>query len=400
MLNLIYNSIQKRKLQSAALLFSTAVCISVLFALVIIYRGVSAGINTAEQRLGADVMVIPSAAADVLESSELLFTGAPAPIYMQADVVERVRELADVDAVTTQFFGQTLSEPCCSPSSTVRLVGFDPDSDWVVTPWLLEKLDHELGANEIIIGSDVTGFEDGYGRIRGQEVTVAGVLGTTDTSMDMCVFMDIHVLQELIAETEDFAASRKLYGEAEDLVSTILIKAKEGRANAVSLKLRTMGDFKIITTAGVLSDVQKQMDIVFVILLSAAVLMCIGTVLQLFGRFYSMTWERRNELGLYRALGASEAYLRKLLLGEMLFFIGGGTLAGAALGYCFYKLLLMFLNQSTAFPFARPTGGFMLILTVVGLLFFTLVGLLAMIVPLSQTSKVDPVAAMQRKDID
>ena len=120
MLNLIYNSIQKRKLQSAALLFSTAVCISVLFALVIIYRGVSAGINTAEQRLGADVMVIPSAAADVLESSELLFTGAPAPIYMQEDVVERVRELADVDAVTTQFFGQTLSEPCCTDQRLQR----------------------------------------------------------------------------------------------------------------------------------------------------------------------------------------------------------------------------------------------------------------------------------------
>ena len=104
-----------------------------------------------------------------------------------------------VESVTVQFFGQTLSESCCSPGSEMRLVGFDPKTDWIVTPWLQKNLKHELADDEIIIGSRVTGFEDGTGYIRGRAVRVAGVMDQTGSSFDLCVFMNIDVVRDIMA---------------------------------------------------------------------------------------------------------------------------------------------------------------------------------------------------------
>ena len=400
MIKLIINNISKRKLQSTSLLLSVLVSVAVLFALAAVYRGVSVGIDKANQRLGADIMLVPSAATDMMEDTDLLFTGAPAPIYMNKNIVDAVLAINDVESVTVQFFGQTLSEPCCSPGSEMRLVGFDPETDWVVTPWLQENLDHELADDEIIIGSRVKGFEDGTGYIRGRSVRVAGMMDQTGTSFDLCVFMDIDVVRDIMANAEDYAMSRELYGEAEDVVSSIMINAKEGRTKAVSLKLRTKGDFKIITTVDVLEGVSDQMSMVFSILLGAAILMCILAAFQIFGRFYTMTWERRNELGLYRALGASETYLKGLLLGEMLCFTVGGTAIGSLGGIALYKLLLKVLADKSAFSFVEPGAWFCLLCVFLIFCVFLMVGLLAVMLPLKQTSKIDPSVAMQKRDID
>lgn len=400
MIKLIISNISKRKLQSTSLLLSVLLSVAVLLALAEVYQGVSVGIAKANQRLGADIMLVPSAATDMMEDTDLLFTGAPAPIYMNKDIVDTVLAINDVESVTVQFFGQTLSEPCCSPGSEMRLVGFDPKTDWIATPWLQKSLKHELADDEIIIGSRVNGFEDGTGYIRGRAVRVAGVMDQTGSSFDLCVFMNIDVVRDIMANADDYAMSRDLYGEAEDVVSTILINAKEGRTSAVSLKLRTKGDFKIITTVDVLDDVSDQMSVAFTILLGAAILMCVLAAFQIFGRFYTMTWERRNELGLYRALGASETYLKKLLLGEMLCFTLGGTVIGSLGGTALYKLLLKVLADQTAFPFVEPSAWFCLLCVFSIFCVFLMVGLLAVMVPLKQTSKIDPSVAMQKRDID
>ena len=82
MIKLIISNISKRKLQSTSLLLSVLLSVAVLLALAEVYQGVSVGIAKANQRLGADIMLVPSAATDMMEETDLLFTGAPATIYM------------------------------------------------------------------------------------------------------------------------------------------------------------------------------------------------------------------------------------------------------------------------------------------------------------------------------
>ena len=139
MLKLIWNSISKRAFQSFSLLLSVTVSVAVLFTLLAVYQGVSDGLETSGQRLGADMMLVPEDAVYLMADTDLLLTGAPAPLYLDQSVVDKAQEIDGVSRVTVQFYGQTLSEPCCSTGTEARLVGFDPESDWIVAPWLDRK---------------------------------------------------------------------------------------------------------------------------------------------------------------------------------------------------------------------------------------------------------------------
>jgi len=44
-----------------------------------------------------------------------------------------------------------LAGVCCSISSA-RIVAFDPDTDFVVTPWIEQRLKRKLGKDEVVLG--------------------------------------------------------------------------------------------------------------------------------------------------------------------------------------------------------------------------------------------------------
>lgn len=400
MLKLIWNSISKRAFQSFSLLLSVTVSVAVLFTLFAVYEGVSAGIETSSRRMGADIMLVPEDAAYKMEDADLLLTGVPAPIYLDQSVVDQVREIKGVSRVTVQFYGQTLSEPCCSTGTEARLVGFDPESDWIVGPWLGKELQGGLAEDQVIVGSGVSGFEGGEGRIRGQTFRVAGVLEPSGSGLDYSVLMRIDVLRRLAGGAEDFAIYEKMYGPAENLVSAVLLEVEPGKENLVSSWLQSLDGVRVIRTAGVLDNVGQQMGAVFLVIAGAAGLLAAAAVFQIFARFWTMTWDRRNELGLYRALGAAEGDLKILLLGEAAAFTGGGALLGVVAGWGLHKLLIAALLQNTPFPFLEPGPGQALLYAAGLLALFLFTGLLSVLAPLSQTAKIDPASAMQKRDID
>jgi putative ABC transport system permease protein len=84
MLQIIRNSLARRWVQSLSTLVAVAVSVGILFALYLLYTGVSSGVETGKKRLGADIVVVPASAQ--VEPETLLFTGAPLNIYMNKDL--------------------------------------------------------------------------------------------------------------------------------------------------------------------------------------------------------------------------------------------------------------------------------------------------------------------------
>ena len=62
---------------AVVILISVLISAAVLFAMFLLYNGVSDGIDTSEQRMGADIVVVPGEAEELLDETDLLFTGAP-----------------------------------------------------------------------------------------------------------------------------------------------------------------------------------------------------------------------------------------------------------------------------------------------------------------------------------
>ena len=131
---------------------------------------------------------------------------------------------------------------------------------------------------------------------------------------------------------------------------------------------------------------------------ACAVALTIATILQLVARFSTLVWDRRSELALFRALGATKKNLRALIFGEAFSLTAIGCVLGSALGVGIYQFMVSSMQSSSAFPFS-PLG---LPLQAAGILAicaaFLLVTLLAILIPLSQSAKIDPATAMSQVD--
>lgn len=335
-----------------------------------------------------------------MHETDLLFTGAPAAIYMNEDVEDLVASVKGVTRTTAQFYGQTLGSACCSTGAERRIIGYDASTDWLIQPWTDAEIGKKLAPDEVVIGCDVGGFESGEGMLLGHKMKLAAVLEPSGTSLDSSILMDLDTARAYSESLEGYEHFWEKYGQPEHLISAVMVKAEEGAKTAVANMIELKGDFKCITSSDALAEIQSQMNVIFTIMLGAGLLLTLTSVFQLFARFYSMAWDRKAELGLYRAMGASERDLKSLILGEAMLLMGAGTLLGLAAGFGIYKLLLALMMRETVFPFISPSAG--MVFAGIGILIAAaaLIGVLAVTVPLRQIRRIDPSAAMQKNDID
>ena len=401
MFRLIQQSIKTRKVQSIALALTIAVSVGACVALFLLGSGVFRGIELNKERGGAQILCVPTEAQDQLQDTEILFTGAPVGAYMDASIAEEMKNVTGVQDVTIQFYGQTLSESCCSADAATRIIGFDAKTDWVIKPYCSANLGEDLADDEVIVGKSVTGYSDGKGKLLGHEVKVVATLDETGSYLDNCIITNLNRVRQLSKETKGLNHLWEKYGEPENLCSAILVKCDESDTAIVAGKLKRYapGDYVTLQQQSIVTKTQKSFDLVFEIMSACALALIVATALQLIARFSTLVWDRRSELALFRALGATKSNLQSLIFGEALTLTLAGCIAGSVLGVAIYQFMLQEMKNSTAFPFSP----FDLPVQLVGIfaicLAFIIFALLSIVVPLKQSSKIDPATAMSQVDL-
>lgn len=393
-------SLKMRKVQKASILVSVALGAALVLAFGLIYGGVTRGIEVSGERGGSDIMVVPSDAETYLTGADLLYTGAPVTMYMNESVVEEVAAIGGVTRTTAQFFSQTLDQSCCSATNPTRLIGVDFTTDFVVTPLVPEGFSGSLAPNEVIVGSQVDGMSQGQISILGEPYDVVAVMVESGGELDQSIVMDIDTAREISRGTAGNERFWTRYGDPVELVSCIMVDIDAEQLARVQTNLNLMKDVSYVEHSETAERAQAQLKSVFVLLAGAAVVMLAVTLLQLFARFYSCVWDRKSELALYRAIGASTADLKKLIGGEVACIVVTGLVVGLALGAVLYHLLLALLLDSLAFPFIGLGVPAMLALGAGVVVLFALISVLSIVWPLRQVGRLDPSLAMQQGDID
>ena len=344
-------------------------------------------------------MVVPSEASTWVTEREILFTGAPISSYMESGMADQIAQVKGVKRVTEQFFGQTIAAECCSTGKETRIIGFDPASDWVILPFADHRVDH-LDEGEIIVGHYANTFPDGTGKLLGHDVKVVAQLVETGSNLDYSILMDIDQLRAISGENEAFQHIWDKYGEPEGLISTVLVDLDDDAVSSLTInEIRRLGDISAFRRSDVVADSRGTLDVVFTIMLAAGIFLAIATLLQFVARFISSVWERKSELALYRALGATVSKLKVAICGEAFAITGVGSLCGAVLGIGLYYLAYAFLQRLDAFPFSAVPV-WMAALFIIGIILVCFaVALLSVIAPLRQVARIDPASAMQQVDI-
>ena len=404
MKELIFSSLKKRKIQTISVVLVVAASTTLLFALLLMYSGVSQGVELSKERGGAQVMLLPSDADESVTDTTLLFTGSPTPVYMNADVLNKAAKIDGVAKVSPQFFSQTIQASCCSTGSETRVVGFDTKTDWVVQPLTDFDLSGGLAQDEVLVGARMSDYKEDTISMLGKEYKVAGYLAETGSDIDLSLMVDIDTARQMSRDIVGYDHYWNKYGDPDKLISSVLISFDENLSDSEqAMVLRRLGNIegvRVLERSSVIDSAQESLSSVFAVMFAAGILMLVVCVLQLFSRYYSCVWERKSELALYRAVGATKKHLSILIGGEAAFLSGTGLVIGLVLGVALYFAGDAWLSSMESFPFVAPSILMSLAFAFCVIILFALVTFLAIIAPLKQLNRIDPSLAMQQSDID
>jgi putative ABC transport system permease protein len=348
-------NVKRNTLRSTAIIAAIAVLSGVLISLTLIYSALNHSIELSGRRLGADAMIVPAEYAG--KTQDILMTGNPGSFTMRDSLSlrEEIIGMDDVQAVSAQLFVVSAPLSCCAVSETM-LIGYEPESDFAITPWVKEHIGGErLAADAIVVGANIlAGVEDRL-KFYGQEFLVVGKLEPTGMRfIDSGVFIPMAGIRSMVSESGKKALTR-LSIKPND-ISSLLIKLKDG-ANPEQFAMRYENehpDQSVLVMSGVLGSAKKH-------LIAPLKGMVILTVLQwvvsliLIGLIYKLTIdERRYEIGVMKALGAGKAEIWRILLMESFLLSGVGGLSGIMAGVAVVKTFSGILAITYDAPLILP----------------------------------------------
>lgn len=393
LLKLVWRNLVRRPWQTSLTIFVVAACTAALVASLLTLWSIENGAESALNQWGADVLVLPSQAE--YSPEEVLFTGCPANIYMDAQVLKEIGGIEGVERATPQFFSQTLSQSCCSLPAEYRLVGYDPASDFLVNGLLAQGAGRELKQNEVIIGGGIPAFLGDRVVILGQPFDVAGYLKPKGGSIDGTIFVPIDTARRVAAESPYLQEIWQGAGNPQGLVSAVLLKTSEGVSpEIIAQKIAKLPGVKAVTAGKLLRNLQEQLiafrSVIWILVLIIGAI----TAASLATRYSSLVLEKREEVGLLRILGAGKNQVFAMIFAESLLTILTASALGSLLGFGLLRYFKVLLEEYSSFPFLLPNLSQMLFALGGLILLTTWISLLASLWTVRRSALIDPVLAL------
>lgn len=130
-------NLRRRPFRTVALIIVTAMLTVAFYGGSLLSLNLDNGLNSMQSRMGADLMVTPQNTAN---QAEALLTGsASSTFYFTNDIGDGVAKVDGVAESTVQTYISSLAASCCDEK--VQIIGFNPGTDFVVTPWISSQFD-------------------------------------------------------------------------------------------------------------------------------------------------------------------------------------------------------------------------------------------------------------------
>ena len=121
-----------------------------VFSGLVLVQGARQELSLAERRLGADIVVYPTAALQKIDKDDLTMLGTPVECYRERSMLSRMNSNDDIESVSYQIY---IADTAADGGRT-WIVGYEPQTDFVIAPWLEEGDDAAPGPG-VVAGSDV-----------------------------------------------------------------------------------------------------------------------------------------------------------------------------------------------------------------------------------------------------
>jgi len=391
--------------RSLAIFSAVAGAAGFLLAMTLIIAGAQHSLDSGLKRLGADILVVPKGTESKVGMSLLM--GKPVKVWMPRDNLQKVAAIPGVEAASPQvYLASMYNSPCCSVSE-MFIVVYDPATDFTVTPWLEDHLHRGLAKGEVIGGTYIFVPEGSeYIKLYGYDVSLVGNLEPTGTGIDKTLFMTLDTALDMAKASLTRAvqpayvrqsASSSYEFSFQKNISTIMVKVAPGvDVHQVALQiLKDTEGMAPIESPQLFGAFRSQMNgllwgfFAITVIVWAVAVVLIGVV------FSMAANERRREMAVLRAVGATRNFIFRSVLTEAALLALSGAVVGiatAALGLFIFKDMIA---GSLNMPFLFPSTPSFIGLFSAGVALAIISIALSALLPAIRLSRQEPAIAMR-----
>ena len=389
---LALRNLRRKPFRTGVLIIAIGLLVaSILFVLSFVRR-VDSSIKTASDRLGADLLIVPTGSRGAAE--DVLLENKVKTFFMDKSIVDRVKNIEGISDVTYQTYLVTIVGSCCDVPETL-VIAFNQDTDFVIKPWLSKELGRRLNKGEAIVGHESAfnikiGLTEVDSVLFGNMFKMVGVLDKTGTGLDTAIFIDEENIEDIMKKGKSdlkpgqisaiFARVEKGYdpylvaGEVED---TIVETDAMSRRDIGKDLINTMREFSRIFSMTVM-------------LASILSVFLVWTV------FSAIANERSREVGIMRAIGAKESHIVKIYFLEVLVIgsIGGivGIISGTTFSFFAAKSFMILKDLSSDLTVLERSS-----ISVVSFLSGTGICMVGALLPINRIKKMEPLLAIKEE---
>ena len=363
-------------------------------AATVVIGGAQKSLGLALERLGADIIVVSAGSEHLMENAFLM--GVPARTWMPRQYVEQIAAIDGVEVVSPQLFLSTLRGANCCSVPEMFLIAYDPETDFTLRPWLEQNLEGGLALGEAIGGAYIyVPVDPGYILIYGYRMDLKGKLTQTGTGIDRSMFFTYETAIDIARHSPELAVE-ELQIPADSVSAAMVKVSPDANISQVATQIHTL--LPDVTPVESSNLFHSQRLHILALLQSLLALLGVAWLLSvaLVGLVFSMAVnERRQEIGVLRALGFHRPLVLQSLLAEGLLLALAGGATGIAIFtfaiYLFRNLIIQMMGVPFLIPSLLTMLGFAL-----GALALTLASVvLGALLPTVRISLMDPAYAMR-----
>ena len=370
---------------------AVAIGTGVIFTGAALMRSIDVSMALGLTRLGADLIVVPDGALTNITAA--LLTVEPTDLVLDADALAKAK-LDSVAQYAPQKILRVQHSGIGDHHEAVDFVGFDPARDLTIQPWLAEKINRPLQADDVILGASRDAPLGSQVLIFGKPHIVYGRLSRTGVGIhERGVFLSLAAFDAMAKSMPGDGASSAV--AAPGKVTGFLVQLAPG---ATTLQARfsilsSLKGVKVVSGNSSLSGIRQGLSALLNGLLALMVLLFASLALMVSVLFSAIVTERRVELGLLKAIGTQRSQMIGMMVIEAVIATGLGGVLGVIIGALimrFYEHSLIYYLERIGIPFIWLDGPHLAAFAGASILLACVIGALGVLYPAWRASRRDP----------
>ncbi|MGD8701255.1 MAG: FtsX-like permease family protein [Desulfosarcina sp.] len=374
-------NLMRRKAKAGFILAGLVVGVAAMVAVIGFVRTMTAEINHKMEHYGANILVLPKTEDLQLSYGGINLGGVSfdvEPIH-QADLqrLKTIKNAANIAAT-----GPTLLGVVEANDRRVLLAGIDPDSVNILKPWW-RLTGTRPTANGLLAGAETARILNltvgGQVIVNGRPMPVVGILGVTGSQDDHLLFAALPTAQDLLGKQGQISmvevAALCNACPIDDMVGQIAGALPDARVMAIQQVVK--GRMDTLHRFGTFS------------LGMSAVVILVGSLVVLTTMMSSVR-ERKEEIGIFRAMGFRKRHVMGIIFSEAAIISGPAGVIGYLTGTVATFIAVRFfssMEHATIVMDPELCGAAVLLAMVVGLL--------ASVYPAVMAARLDPNTALR-----